>query len=244
MSQLPLNINLEKGTVLLVNKPLEWTSFDVVNKIKMIVIRWLHKHLPKEDAKKIKPKIGHAGTLDPLATGLLIVCIGKETKNIEKYMAAEKEYTGTFYLGNTTPSFDNETTPDFFFETNHVTDDLIYQTAKSLTGELKQVPPVFSAIKKDGKRAYQSARAGEELQLEPRSILIKEFEITKIEMPLVYFRIVCSKGTYIRAIARDFGMALKSGAYLNSLCRTRIGEYSLKDAIGMDKIIESFEGNN
>lgn len=227
--------------MLLVNKPLNWTSFDVVNKLKMLVIRNIHNKLPKDEAKKIKVKIGHAGTLDPLATGLLIVCVGKQTKQINNYIGLDKTYTGSFYLGATTPSFDHETSIDNNYSTQHITQELIEQAALEMTGAQAQVPPVFSAIKKDGKRAYIAARAGEELLLEPRQINIISFEITEVNLPLVNFKITCSKGTYIRAIARDFGKKLNSGAFLNSLCRTEIGTYKLDDAFDMETLINAYQ---
>ena len=222
------------GEVLLMNKPLTWTSFPVVNKMK-----WLIKNHPSMllDGKKIQPKIGHAGTLDPLATGLLIVCTGKQTKNIESYQAQEKEYTGTFYIGATTPCYDMEKPIDKHYPTEHITDELIEETTKHFTGNIQQTPPLFSAIKINGKRAYDIARAGETAEIKSKEITISVFEITRIALPEVDFRVICSKGTYIRSLARDFGEALLSGAHLTALCRTRIGEYKLSDA--MD--IEEFE---
>ncbi len=222
------------GEVLLMNKPLTWTSFQVVNKMK-----WLIKNHPSLllDGKKIQPKIGHAGTLDPLATGLLIVCTGKQTKNIESYQAQEKEYTGTFYIGATTPCYDMEKPIDKHYPTEHITDELIEETTKQFTGNIQQTPPLFSAIKINGKRAYDIARAGETAEIKSKEITISVFEITRIALPEVDFRVICSKGTYIRSLARDFGEALLSGAHLTALCRTRIGEYKLSDA--MD--IEEFE---
>lgn len=216
------------------NKPLTWTSFQVVNKMK-----WLIKNHPSLllDGKKIQPKIGHAGTLDPLATGLLIVCTGKQTKNIESYQAQEKEYTGTFYIGATTPCYDMEKPIDKHYPTEHITDELIEETTKQFTGTIQQTPPLFSAIKINGKRAYDIARAGETAEIKSKEITISVFEITRIALPEVDFRVICSKGTYIRSLARDFGEALLSGAHLTALCRTRIGEYKLSDA--MD--IEEFE---
>jgi tRNA pseudouridine55 synthase len=229
----------QEGSVFLIDKPLGWTSFDVVNKMRYALLGYMRTHMktPLPQGTKLKVKVGHAGTLDPLATGLLIVCAGRETKNIESYMGMDKEYTGAFCLGFTTPSFDKETEPDASFETDHITEELIHQSAYNMSGAQMQVPPIFSAIKKDGKRAYQSAREGVEVELEARPIEITEFEITSIQMPLVFFRIVCSKGTYIRSIARDFGKALHSGAYLHSLCRTRIGHFHLQDAQPLDKFI-------
>lgn len=205
----------EEGQVLLIDKPLEWTSFDVIRKIRNLI--------------RIK-KVGHAGTLDPLATGLLIVCTGKFTKKINEYMAQEKEYTGTFTLGATTPTYDLESEPVNFKDTSTITNEQIFSATKQFIGEIMQVPPAHSAIKIDGKRVYELARQGKEVKLEPRKLFIKEFEITNIQMPVVSFRVVCSTGTYIRSLANDFGEALKCGAYLSSLCRTRIGDHKLSDA--------------
>ena len=222
------------GEVLFIHKPLKWTSFQVVNKMK-----WLIKNHPSLllDGKKVQPKIGHAGTLDPLATGLLIVCTGKQTKNIESYQAQEKEYTGTFYIGATTPCYDLEKEIDATYPTEHITEALIRETTKQFTGTIQQTPPLYSAIKIDGKRAYDIARAGQTAEIKSKEITISVFEITRIALPEVDFRVVCSKGTYIRSLARDFGEALKSGAHLIALCRTRIGEYKLEDAMS----IEDFE---
>lgn len=225
-------IDLEKGGVILLNKPYEWTSFQAVNKVK-----YLLKHY--YDLKKVK--IGHAGTLDPLATGLLILCIGKYTKKIEEYQAQEKEYTGTFYLGATTPCFDKEKEIDNYYPTEHITEEDIYKAAEAFLGEQDQIPPMFSALKVNGVRAYEFARDNKEIELKSRKITIKEFEITRIAMPEVDFRIVCSKGTYIRSIARDFGSYLNSGAYLTALCRTRIGEYKLSEAQELEDIISEYE---
>ena len=213
-------LNITEGEILLVNKPYRWTSFDVIGSL-----RGLIKHLI---GKKIK--IGHAGTLDPLATGLLIVCTGKATKRIEEFTAFDKEYTGTFTLGATTPSYDMEKEVNETFATEHITTEMITAAALSLSGDIMQVPPMFSAIKVDGKRAYESARKDVDLKLAARPVNITTFEITRIALPEVDFRIVCSKGTYIRSLARDFGLALQSGAYLSALCRTRIGPYFLSDA--------------
>ena len=218
---------LKTGQVLLIDKPYKWTSFQVVNKVKHIL-----RH--NFDLKKIK--IGHAGTLDPLATGLLIVCIGKETKCIEQYQAAEKEYTGTFVLGATTPCFDMEKPVDATYPISHITEQLIVDTVKTFLGEQEQVPPIFSAVKINGKRAFDYARKQEEVEIKAKKINIKTFEITRIELPEVDFRIECSKGTYIRSIARDFGSALGSGAYLSKLCRERIGTFALKDAMQIDDV--------
>ena len=237
-----MHFDIQKGLVILINKPLEWTSFDAVNKMRYAIIKYLRHHNPELfEGRKYRPKVGHAGTLDPLATGLLIICAGKETKNIESYMGMEKEYTGSFFLGATRPSYDNETEIDAIFETSHITENDILTIAKKFTGELEQMPPMYSAIKKDGKKSYEAARAGEEIIHDLRKIFIREFEITKIEMPLVYFRIVCSKGTYIRSIAFDFGKALNSGAYLNSLCRTRIGEFKIEEATDVEDFVNSMQ---
>ena len=208
----------EQGEVLLINKPLQWTSFDVVKKIRTLV--------------RTK-KVGHAGTLDPLATGLLIVCTGKFTKRINEFMAAEKEYTGTFTFGATTPTYDLESEPADFKNYAGIDNNQVLQATKKFTGEILQVPPIHSAIKKDGKRVYELARQGKEVKLEPRKITIKEFEITNIEMPVVSFRVVCTTGTYIRSLANDVGIALGCGAYLSSLCRTRIGVFSLARAMSI-----------
>lgn len=208
----------EEGKVMLVNKPIEWTSFDVVRKIRNLI--------------RVR-KVGHAGTLDPLATGLLIVCTGKFTKKINEYMAQEKEYTGTFTLGATTPTYDLESEPGNFKEIKAMTREKIVNATQQFVGEIMQVPPAHSAIKIDGKRVYELARKGKEVKIEPRKIIIKEFEITAIEMPVVSFRVVCGTGTYIRSLAHDFGAALGCGAYLSSLCRTRIGDSKLEDALSM-----------
>ncbi len=226
------------GEVLLIHKPLKWTSFQVVNKMK-----WLIKNHPSLilDGKKVQPKIGHAGTLDPLATGLLIVCTGKKTKSIESYQAQEKEYTGTFYIGATTACFDLEKEIDARFPTEHITDELIQETTKQFIGKIQQTPPIYSAIKIDGKRAYDIARAGQTAEIKPKEIEIKVFEITRIALPEVDFRVVCSKGTYIRSLARDFGLALNSGAHLTALCRTRIGDYKLSDAMSIEEFEKSLE---
>jgi tRNA pseudouridine55 synthase len=217
-----------KGEILLIDKPYTWSSFQAVNKLKYAI-----KNHPSFiiDGQKINTKIGHAGTLDPLATGLLIVCTGKKTKTINDLMGLEKEYTGTFLIGATTPCYDLEKPVDHTYPTEHITEDLIRQTAKSFVGIQQQVPPLYSAVMVNGKRAYELAREGVDMELKSREIEIKEFEITKIDFPSVNFRIVCSKGTYIRSISRDFGLALNSGAHLTALCRTRIGAFELKDAV-------------
>ncbi len=229
------NIPLIPSKVLLINKPYTWSSFHVVNKIKYAVKKQFYKENP--DFKgKIKPKVGHAGTLDPLATGLLIVCIGKETKNIEKYQAEDKEYTGTFFLGATTPCYDLEKEIDAHYPIDHITPEMIEEARKKFEGFNHQIPPIFSAIKVDGRRAYKIARSGKEAELKAREIYISEFKITRIALPEVDFSISCSKGTYIRSLARDFGEALHSGAHLTKLCRTRIGEFKLSDAIEIDDL--------
>ncbi|HEY8388740.1 MAG TPA: tRNA pseudouridine(55) synthase TruB [Parasegetibacter sp.] len=205
----------EAGRVLLIDKPVNWTSFDAVRKIRNLV--------------KIK-KVGHAGTLDPLASGLLIICTGKFTKRINEFMAQEKEYTGTFILGAVTPTYDLESEPQGFSDISSVTPDQIHEATRHFSGEILQVPPMHSAIKKDGKRLYEHARKGKTIEVEPRKILIKEFEIISINLPVVHFRVVCSTGTYIRSLANDFGRLLRCGAYLGSLRRTRIGEFKVEDA--------------
>ena len=223
--------------MLLINKPIGWSSFQVVNKLRYAITRFHKESLLESNGQKRKIKVGHAGTLDPLATGLLILCVGKETKNIEQYMASEKEYTGSFFIGATRPSHDQETEIDQLFETNFITDELLLATAKNFEGEQLQMPPIFSAIKKDGQRAYTAARSGQEITLSPRPIIIFSFEITQIEMPLVSFKIKCSKGTYIRSIAFDFGKKLNCGAYLNSLCRTASGDYQLENAVSIEEFL-------
>lgn len=212
-----------EGQILLIDKPLTWSSFQAVNKLKYVLKR-------KYDLPK-KFKIGHAGTLDPLATGLLIICTGKFTKKITEIQAQSKEYTGTIVLGATTPSYDMETEVDATFPTEHITETLILETTKLFLGEIDQKPPVFSAIKKDGKRLYEHARAGEEVEIASRKTTIYEFEITRIALPEVDFRVQCSKGTYIRSLAFDFGKALQSGGYLSVLRRTKIGDYSVENGI-------------
>lgn len=209
------------GQIFLIDKPLGWTSFDIVKKIKNLI-------RTKYKLKKIK--VGHAGTLDPLATGLLVVCTGKFTKRIPKIQGQEKTYTGSITLGGSTPSYDLETKIDAEFETIHITKQLIKNTTTEFIGEIDQKPPVFSALKKDGERLYLKARRGEKIEVESRKVNVHSFDITAIEMPKFYFKITCSKGTYIRSIAHDFGIALKSGGHLSELCRTAIGEYLLKDA--------------
>ena len=212
-----------EGQILLIDKPLTWSSFQAVNKLKYILKRKFD--LPK------KFKIGHAGTLDPLATGLLIICTGKFTKKITEIQAQAKEYTGTITVGATTPSYDLETEINATFPTSHITEKLILETTKQFLGEIDQKPPVFSAIKKEGKRLYEHARAGEEVEIAFRKTTIYEFEITRIQFPEIDFRVKCSKGTYIRSLAFDFGKALNSGGYLSVLRRTKIGDYLVENGI-------------
>ena len=221
-----------QGKVLLIDKPLEWTSFQVVNKI-----RW---HIKKQFGLK-KIKVGHAGTLDPLATGLLIICTGKMTKQINEFQAQEKEYTGTFYLGATTPSYDLETAINEGFPTDHINSESIKGATESFLGEIDQKPPIFSAIKKDGKRLYDIARKGETTEIKSRKVTISSFDITRFELPEVDFKVSCSKGTYIRSLANDFGIALDSGAHLSALRRTRIGEFSVENATSIEAFIDSLK---
>ena len=212
----------DEGEVLLIDKPLKWTSFDVVNKIKR--------------ACKYN-KIGHAGTLDPLATGLLILCTGKKTKTIDSYQAQEKEYTGTFVLGKTTPSVDLETEFDAEYPVDHISADVLESVRKTFLGSIEQTPPIYSAVKVDGERLYKKARRGELAEIKKRTVEISLFEIDAVNFPAIDFRIICSKGTYIRSIVRDFGVAAESGAYLSALCRTRIGAFELKDAHNLTDFI-------
>lgn len=216
-----------EGQIILIDKPLTWSSFQAVNKLKYILKR--RYNLPK------KFKIGHAGTLDPLATGLLIICTGKFTKKITEIQSQTKEYTGTITLGATTPSYDMETEVEATFPTEHITASLIHETTKQFLGEIDQKPPVFSAIKKDGKRLYEHARAGEEVEIQSRKTTLYEFEITRIALPEIDFRVQCSKGTYIRSLAFDFGKALHSGAYLSKLRRTKIGDYHVDNGISPEE---------
>ncbi|NCT76151.1 MAG: tRNA pseudouridine(55) synthase TruB [Chitinophagaceae bacterium] len=210
----------EEGRVILLDKPLEWTSFDAVRKVRNLI--------------RIK-KVGHAGTLDPLATGLLIICTGKFTKRINEYMAREKEYTGTITIGAITPTYDLESEPQDFKSFGHITLQQMQEAAAQLTGPIMQVPPAHSAIKVGGKRVYELARKGKEVKLEPRPVTISVFELTKIELPVISFRVVCTTGTYIRSLANDFGAILGCGAYLSSLCRTRIGEFTLEQSISISQ---------
>jgi tRNA pseudouridine55 synthase len=220
----------QNGQILLIDKPLHWTSFQAVNKMK-----WALKS--KLNIKKIK--IGHAGTLDPLATGLLLVCTGKFTKRITELQGQAKEYTGTFYVGATTPSYDLETEIDQIFPTTHIDETLIHETVKQFLGEIDQKPPIFSAIKKDGVRLYEHARAGETVEIASRKTTIHKFEITRIALPEIDFRVVCSKGTYIRSLVFDFGKAMHSGSHLTVLRRTKIGDYDVKEAMDITLFEES-----
>lgn len=220
------------GEILLIDKPLEWSSFQAVNALKWAIRK-------KFNLKKIK--IGHAGTLDPLATGLLIICTGKFTKKIPELQGQVKEYTGTFTVGATTPSYDLETEVDQTFPTEHITEAAIKEATNQFLGEIDQVPPVFSALKKDGKRLYELAREGKEVDIKSRKVEIFEFEITRIAFPEVDFRVVCSKGTYIRSLAHDFGKALGSGAYLSALRRTKIGDFNVDNATSPLTFKESLE---
>ena len=220
--------DFKAGQILLFDKPLGWTSFQLVNKV-----RWLIRK--SCGIKKIK--VGHAGTLDPLASGLLIICTGKFTKKITELQGQEKEYTGTFTIGSTTPSYDLETEIDQTFPTDHISEDDLQKATKKFKGEIEQIPPVFSALKKDGKRLYEYARKGEDVEIPSRKINISEFEVENDNFPLVNFRVVCSKGTYIRSLAHDFGKELNSGAHLSALKRTRIGDFKVEESLD----IESFE---
>ncbi|QEH43418.1 tRNA pseudouridine(55) synthase TruB [Chitinophaga sp. XS-30] len=217
--------NYQEGAVLLINKPLTWTSFDVVRKIR----------------NTTKAKIGHAGTLDPLATGLLICCTGKMTKKINEYQAQEKEYTGTFTLGATTPTYDLESTPENHQPVPELDKAALQAYADRFTGELQQLPPIHSAIKQNGKPIYHLARKGVDVKVEPRNITIYAFEITEVALPIVHFRVQCSTGTYIRSLAHDFGAAIGCGAHLSSLCRTRIGLFKLEDAMEVTDFIEQYK---
>lgn len=229
-----MKINAEEftsGQILLIDKPLHWSSFQAVNKIKWA----LKKNL---GLKKIK--VGHAGTLDPLATGLLIVCTGKSTKQISELQGQIKEYTGTFHLGATTPSYDLETEINETFATEHITAELLETARQTFLGDIDQRPPVFSALKKDGKRLYEHARKGEEVEIPTRKVTIHEFELTRVALPEIDFRVVCSKGTYIRSLAFDFGQAVASGAHLSALRRTKIGDYSVENAIDVEHFEQNF----
>lgn len=228
--------DFRSGELLLINKPYTWSSFQAVNKLKHALKK--HPSLLLDD-KFVHLKIGHAGTLDPLATGLLIICTGKKTKEISSFQDLPKEYTGTFFIGATTPCYDKEKEVDATYSTEHITKELVLETAKSFIGKQEQVPPMFSAVKVDGKRLYKLARIGEEIALKARPIEILDFEITRCELPFVDFRIACTKGTYIRSIARDFGLALNSGAYLDTLCRTKIGDFTIENSLTPEEFIKT-----
>ncbi len=221
-------MDFTKGGYLLVDKPYRWTSFDMVSKVRR-VLRSKYGH---------KFKVGHAGTLDPLATGLLIICTGSFTKKINEFQGMEKEYEGVFTLGAFRPSFDKETEITKTFPISHITDEMLQQATQAFIGEIEQVPPAHSAIKMDGKRAYLSARKGEDIKMLPRKVVIKSMEVKRLEDAQIGFKVVCEKGTYIRSLAHDFGKALGSAAYLDSLIRTRIGEYELKNAMKIEDITE------
>lgn len=225
-------MNFEAGEILLIDKPLTWTSFDVVNKLRYAL---------KRKTQNRNYKVGHAGTLDPLASGLLIICCGKLTKRIDEFTGMDKEYTGTITLGATTPCYDKELPPDAFYPTEHITPQLLQAALKQFTGTIQQMPPLYSAIKVDGQKGYVAARRGMEIELKPREITIHEFELTDIAMPEVKFRVVCSKGTYIRALAHDFGKALNSGAYLSELRRTRIGQFDINSALSLPQMLQKIE---
>ena len=220
------------GTCLLVDKPKSWTSFDVVNKIRTGVKQSL-------GVKKIK--VGHAGTLDPMATGLLIICTGKNTKKLAEHQGLPKEYTGTITLGATTPSYDAETEPDAIFPTEHITSEQLERARQHFVGNIEQIPPMFSAIKVDGQPLYKKARQGIMVEIAPRPVTIYEFEFTNVVLPNIDFRVKCSKGTYIRSLAYDFGKALNSGGYLSSLCRTSVGDFKLENAWNLEALVDHIE---
>lgn len=225
MNKMPDLTELKEGCVLLVDKPYEWTSFDVINKLR----------------RPVKAKMGHCGTLDPLATGLLICCTGKFTKKITDYQKLPKEYTGIIHLGATTPTYDLESEPEHPKPVDHLTEEQILEATKQFTGDIQQVPPIHSAIKKGGKRAYEFAREGKEIKLDPRNITISEFEITKISLPEIHFRVACSTGTYIRSLANDYGEALGCGGYLQELRRTKIGQFNVDEAATIEQLIEHWK---
>lgn len=222
---LPQADDIISGCLLLINKPLGWTSFDLVNKIRWVIKKQL----------KAECKVGHAGTLDPLASGLMLLCTGKKTKEIEQLTGLDKRYTGTFYIGATTPCFDLELEPDTFFPTDHISERAIADAVKHFTGKQQQMPPIFSAKKVEGKRAYELARKGKAVEVKPKDVEIKQFELTRINMPELDFDVTVTSGTYIRSLANDFGKYLNSGAYLKSLCRTEIGPYKLNDAFRIEE---------
>jgi tRNA pseudouridine55 synthase len=226
--------DFQKGEILVFDKPLDWTSFDLVHKVRYIICKSL---------KIKKLKVGHAGTLDPKATGILVLCTGKATSKIETLQADEKEYVATLKLGATTPSYDLESTEDRQFEISHISKDILVEVLKKFIGTIEQVPPEYSAIKIDGKRAYEYARKGISVEIKPKILEIKEIEVLSFSLPEVKLRIVCGKGTYIRALARDIGKALQSGAYLTGLRRTRVGNFSLEQAIDLDEFLKRKPSN-
>lgn len=221
-----------KGELILIDKDINWTSFDVVSKIRNFIKK-------KFNLKKIK--VGHAGTLDPLATGLLIICYGKMTKEIDRFIGLDKSYSGKMIIGSSTPSYDLETKPNVFYQTDHINEKLIYDKADEFIGEIMQKPPIFSAVKKNGVRSYKLARKGEQVNLQERKITIQDFKITEINFPELSFEVNCSKGTYIRSLINDFGKALKSGAHLTELRRTKIGEFSVNDSLKIMDFIKTFK---
>jgi tRNA pseudouridine55 synthase len=221
-----------KGKLILIDKDINWTSFDVVSKIRNFIKK-------KFNLKKIK--VGHTGTLDPLATGLLIICYGKMTKEIDSFIGLDKSYSGKMIIGSSTPSYDLETKPNVFYQTDHINEKLIYEKAEEFVGEIMQKPPIFSAVKKNGVRSYKLARKGEQVNLEKRKITIRDFKITEINFPELSFEVDCSKGTYIRSLINDFGKALKSGAHLTELRRTKIGEFSVDDSLKIMDFIKTFK---
>ena len=225
-----MSINIKEGELILIDKELNWTSFDVVNKIRYAIKK-------KFDIKKLK--VGHAGTLDPLATGLLIICCGKMTKSINNFSAMNKTYSGKITIGSTTPSYDLETKPNVHYPIDHINEKLILKTAKKFVGKIFQTPPMFSAIKKDGVRLYNLARQGKEIKIDKREVSINSFEITSFNLPEISFNVTCSKGTYIRSLAHDFGKELNSGAHLSELRRIKIGDYSVKDSV---KVMDFIRG--
>lgn len=225
-----MSINIKEGELILIDKELNWTSFDVVNKIRYAIKK-------KFDLKKIK--VGHAGTLDPLATGLLIICCGKMTKSINNFSAMNKTYSGKITIGSTTPSYDLETKPNVHYPIDHIDEKLILKTAKKFVGKIFQTPPMFSAVKKDGVRLYNLARQGKEIKIDKREVSIDSFEITSFNLPEISFNVTCSKGTYIRSLAHDFGKELNSGAHLSELRRIKIGDYSVKDSV---KVMDFIRG--
>jgi len=221
-----------KGKLILIDKDINWTSFDVVSKIRNFIKK-------KFNLKKIK--VGHTGTLDPLATGLLIICYGKMTKEIDSFIGLDKSYSGKMIIGSSTPSYDLETKPNVFYQTDHINEKLIYEKAEEFVGEIMQKPPIFSAVKKNGVRSYKLARRGEQVNLKKRKITIRDFKITEINFPELSFEVDCSKGTYIRSLINDFGKALKSGAHLTELRRTKIGEFSVNDSLKIMDFIKTFK---